>query len=70
MANLETDRTEDKLVHPDFISEIPGIDTEANYKDFVAPQSAAQVYKPMVAQQVAATRENAGLAKNVICTPR
>ena len=34
-ANLETDRTEDKLVHQDCIAEIPGIETKANYRDIV-----------------------------------
>ena len=39
LANLETDRTEKKLVHPDFIAEIPGIETGATYEDTVGPQS-------------------------------
>ena len=37
LANLKTDRTEEKLVHPDFIAEIPGIEIEANYEHIVGP---------------------------------
>merc|ERR1712194_877818 len=46
LANLETNRTEEKLEHPDFIAEIPGIETEVDYEDIVGPKSAAQGYKP------------------------
>jgi hypothetical protein len=70
LTNLETIRTEDKLVHPDFIAEIPGIETEADYEDIVGPQSASQGHKPTVAQRVAAARQSAGRGKNVTATPR
>ena len=59
MANLKTDRTEEKLVHPGFIVEIPGIETEANYEDIVDRQSTSQGYKPTVAQRAAAARQSA-----------
>ena len=65
LANLETDRTEEKLVHPDFISEIPGIETEADYEDIVGPQSSSEGYKPMMAQKIAAACQSAGHDKNV-----
>jgi hypothetical protein len=70
LANLETNRTEDKLVHPDFIAEIPGIETEADYEDIVGPQSASQGHKPTVAQRVVAARQSAGRGKDVTATPR
>ena len=70
LANLETDRTKEKLVRPDFIAEIPGIETEANYEDIIAPQSASQGYTPTVAQRVAAACQSAGREKNVTVTPR
>ena len=41
VSNLETDWTEEKLIHPDFIAEIPGIETKAVYEDIISPQSAA-----------------------------
>ena len=41
LADLKTDRTEEKLVHPDFIAEIPGIEMEADYEDIVGPKSAS-----------------------------
>jgi len=65
LANLETDRTEEKLVHPDFITEIPGIETEADYEDIVGPQSTSQGYKPTVAERIAAACQSAGRDKNV-----
>ena len=70
MANLETEQREEKLVHPDFIAEIPRIETEADYKDIVVPQSTAQGHKPTVAQRVAAAYQSAGRDKNVTATPR
>lgn len=65
LIHLETDRTEEKLVHPDFISEIPGIETEADYEDIVGPQSSSEGYKPMMAQKIAAACQSAGHDKNV-----
>ena len=70
LANLEKDRTEDKFVHPDFIPEIPGIETKADYRDIVGPQLAAQGYKPTVAWQGTAACQSVGRAKNVTATPR
>ena len=70
LANLETDRTEEKLVHPDFVAEIPGIETEADYENIVGPQSASQGSKPTVAQRVAAARQSAGRDRSVTVTPR
>ena len=70
MADLKTDRTEEKLIHPDFIAEIPGIKTEADYEDIVGPQSTSQGRKPMVAQKIAAAYQSAGRDKNVTVTPR
>merc|ERR1712086_891634 len=70
LANLETDRTEEKLVHPDFIAEIPGIETEADYENIVGPQSTLQGNKPTVAQRVAAARQSAGRDRSVTVTPR
>ena len=53
LANLVMDWTDDKVVHPDFIVEIPGIGTEADYKDIFGLQSTAQDHTPKVAQRVA-----------------
>ena len=53
LANLVMDWTDDKVVHPGFIVEIPGIGTEAEYKDIVGLQSTAQDHTPKVAQRVA-----------------
>ena len=63
LANVETDWTDDKLVHQDFIGEIPGIETEAKYEDIVGPHLAAQGYTPTVTQQVAATCHSTGCTK-------
>ena len=54
MDSFERDRTEEKLVHPYFMAEKPGIETEENYKDIVVPKSAAQSNTPIAAQRVAA----------------
>ena len=70
MADLKTDRTEEKLMHPDFIAEIPGIKTEADYEDIVGPQSTPQGRRPMVAQRVAATRQSAGRDRSVTVMSR
>ena len=70
LANLETDRTEEKLVHPDFIAEIPGIETKANYEDIVGPQSTSQGYKTTVAERIAAACQSAGYDKSVAVTSR
>ena len=70
LANLETDRTEEKLVHPDFIVEVPGIKTKANYEDIVDSQSESQELKPAVAQRVAAARQSTGHERNVTVTSR
>ena len=53
MASLVTDWTDDKVVHPDFIAEIPGIGTEVEYKDIDGLQSTVQDHTPKVAQRVA-----------------
>ena len=68
LANLETDQTEEKLVHPYFIAEIPGIETEADYEDILGPQSASQGYKPTVAQRLATACQRAGRDRNVTVT--
>ena len=70
LANLEADRTEEKLVYPDFITEIPWLKTETDYEDIVGHQSASQEYKPTVAQRVAAARQSAGRDRNVTVTSR
>ena len=46
LAILDMDQTEEKLVHLDFIAEIPGIETETGYKDIVDPKAAAQGNTP------------------------
>ena len=70
LANLETDRTEEKLGHPDFIAEIPGIETETDYEDIVGPQSASQGHKSTLAQQVAAARQSADRDKVTVARYR
>ena len=70
LDNLETDRTEEKLAYPDFIAEILGIETKADYEDIVGPQSASQGYKPTVAQRVAAACQSAGRDRYVTITSR
>ena len=70
LANLEIDSTEDKLVNPDFIAGIPGIETVAEYEDIVCPHLAAQCHNTTVALKVAATCQSAGRAKNVTATHR
>ena len=44
LANLEMDWTENKLIHPDFIAELPGIETETNCEGIMCPHSSIQDY--------------------------
>ena len=70
LAKLEMNQTEDKLIRPDCIAEIPDIETKANYKDIMGPQLAAQSYKPTVAQQAVGACHSAGRAKSLTATSK
>ena len=55
LANLETNRTEEKLVHPDFIAEIPGIEMEAKYEDIVGLRATFIQRSPIATRHCATT---------------
>ena len=51
-----------KLVQPDYISEVPGIEVQGDYDKIIKPKPEAGTHKkiPSVTQRLAETRENAG----------
>ena len=57
---------EPKLVQPDFIAEIPGIEMDSNYEKIIGPKpDKEQDAKPSLSERAADARRNAGLETNV-----
>ena len=55
-----------KLIQPDFIAEIPGIEVDSNYDKIIGPKpDEEQDVKPSISERAAAVHRNAGLEANV-----
>ena len=72
LAKIEVKTREEKLVQPDFITEIPGIPLESDYQEIEPPNTLSQVQEMPAAQRTAAARKNAGRDMKVTTqiTPR
>ena len=60
LAEIEVKAKEEKLVHPNFIAEIPGITRESDYQEIEPPNAITQIPKVPAAQRTEEARKNAG----------
>ena len=62
MEEIELSKADEKLVQPDFISEVPGIAIQGDYDKIIRPKLDAGSDKeiPSVTQRMAEASENAG----------
>ena len=62
LEEIELSKTDEKLVQPDFIAEVPGIAVQGDYDKIIGPKPDAVSEKdiPSVAQRLAEASENAG----------
>ena len=62
LEEIELSKTDEKLVQPDFIDEVPGIAVQGDYDKIIGPKPDAGSYKeiPSVTQHMAEASDNAG----------
>jgi hypothetical protein len=69
-AQLEVNKEEEKLVHPDFIAEILGTETESDIEEAIGVKPAGQGRRPIIVQRVVTAQQCAGRDNEVSITPR
>ena len=62
MKETELSKTDEKLVQPDYIAEVPGIEVQGDYDQIIGPKPDAETHKniPSVTQRMAESSKNAG----------
>ena len=62
MKEIELSKTDEKLVQPDYIAEVPGIEVQGDYDQIIGPKPDAGAHKkiPSVTQRMAEASKNAG----------
>ena len=66
LGEIEVLVKEPKLIQPDFIAEIPGIDMDSTYYKIIGPKpDEEQDVNPSISERAAATRRNTGLETDV-----
>ena len=62
MKEIELSKTNEKIVQPDYIAEVPGIEVQGDYDQIIGPKPDAGTHKkiPSVTQRMAEASKNAG----------